>query len=358
MDIRGANIFKAGTWNKQTFTEEDLDQIATTFNELSQAGRVPLKFGHNEEQPFTDGQPALGWVSKIWRSGKDLYADFTDIPKVVYEAVRKGLYKFVSIELLKNAEQGGKRFPYVLDAVALLGADPPAVSGLEDLQKLALSRASFTFSEALAFTRQTNHSITGDSPDMDPKDLQKAIADAIAPVKAEIGDLSAKLKASETETAKFKAENEALKAKIATQEAEATKEKVKLAREAATLVLEAAVREKRITPAQRANFSKVLKIDDDAAVLALDMKDVEAMTSVTMEHAKKVMSTKQAFSRDPKEEVQNDGTAPDVCETLVSAARAQADKSGKDVFSAFVDSVRMNPKLGRSFLDFTFDQNA
>lgn len=134
--IDGANVFKVGTWNRQTFTEADLDGIVRAFGETGSAGRVPLKAGHDDAQPLTEGQPALGWVTKLWRAGQDLFATFSDVPTIIYDAIRSGAYKFSSIELLKNVTKDGKKFPFVLDAIALLGADIPAVDGLQDLQRL------------------------------------------------------------------------------------------------------------------------------------------------------------------------------------------------------------------------------
>src|SRR5882672_9037081 len=93
--IQNVKVFAAGTWNKQKFTEATLDGIVQAFKDANKAGRVPLKFGHGDteaEQPFREGMPALGWVSKIWRAGADLMADFTDIPTAVFESIRQGLY--------------------------------------------------------------------------------------------------------------------------------------------------------------------------------------------------------------------------------------------------------------------------
>lgn len=95
---------------------------------------MPLKLGHNGDQPLTDGQPALGWVSRVYRDGRKLLADFIDMPTSIYEMVKAGLYKFVSVELAKNVLAGTREIPWVLDAVALLGADQPAVGTLKDLQ--------------------------------------------------------------------------------------------------------------------------------------------------------------------------------------------------------------------------------
>jgi hypothetical protein len=139
MNILGAIVFRAGTWNGQTFTKEDLFGIVDSTIAAGLLGRIPLKFGH--DSPLNDGEPAYGWVSRLWVDGDAIKADFTDVPKGVNEAIKNGSYKFCSIELLKNAEYDGAKYPFLLDAIALLGADPPAVAGVSDLQKLAAARA-------------------------------------------------------------------------------------------------------------------------------------------------------------------------------------------------------------------------
>jgi hypothetical protein len=138
--IKGAHVFSVGTWNRKKFTSADLDAMVDTFKRTGQAGRVPLKLGH-DDVPLGDGAPALGWVSALWRDGDKLRADFSDVPTVIYNAIRAGNYKFVSIEILQDAKTAdGQTFPWALDAIALLGSDPPAVKDLESLQKLAASR--------------------------------------------------------------------------------------------------------------------------------------------------------------------------------------------------------------------------
>ena len=147
-EIRNAEIFDVGTWrgmgtgaDGMSFTDEDLDAIARDFQRLKLRGRVPLKYGHTD----TPGQPALGWVSRVWRSGSKLMADFAGVPHQVYESIRKGFYKFVSVELLPDVQMEGQSFPFVLSAVALLGADRPAVSGLKSLQELLMARRTESF---------------------------------------------------------------------------------------------------------------------------------------------------------------------------------------------------------------------
>lgn len=129
-------IFAVGRWNGMEFTAEDLMDFANSFHNLKEVHKVPLKMGHNGEQPFTDGQPALGWVDDMWFSkdiGK-LVAKFIDMPKIVYDAMKAKLYKHVSIEADFGVEHNGNFYNNVLSGVALLGADIPAVNTLQDLQ--------------------------------------------------------------------------------------------------------------------------------------------------------------------------------------------------------------------------------
>src|SRR5690606_25974082 len=98
-ELRDREIFAVGKWNGLEFTEADLDDIVANFDRLKDIHKVPLKFGHNDEQPITDGQPAIGWVSRVYRKGKKLLADFSDVPSVVVEAIKKKLYRTVSVEL-------------------------------------------------------------------------------------------------------------------------------------------------------------------------------------------------------------------------------------------------------------------
>lgn len=154
MDLKGVELFKTGRWNDvKTFVRDDLEAMADSFAALRLGGRVPLKFGHNEDQPITDGQPALGWVDRVYVEGDVLKGDFTDLPRSVYDAIKAGRYKFVSVELLRDVAAGDREYPWVLSAVALLGADIPAVAGLRDLQALTHSRrAGFPTGTRMTFT--------------------------------------------------------------------------------------------------------------------------------------------------------------------------------------------------------------
>ncbi len=162
MLIENAEIFEAGTWPGQgargvVFTEADLDGIVSAFGTLHLAGRVPLKLGHTGADARTsDSAPALGWVEAIRRQGGKLLANIKLTSDKLAEGIRNGSYKFVSCELLRGVEAGSWRIPWVLDAVALLGATPPAVGTLKSLadsmQAFRSNRPALQFAERLSFS--------------------------------------------------------------------------------------------------------------------------------------------------------------------------------------------------------------
>lgn len=233
--LKGAEIFSVGTHNGLSFSEDDVLGIADAFTVLNLGARVPLKFGHNDEQPMTDGQPALGWVERVWVDGGKLLADFVGMPSVVFNAVKNGLYKHVSVELLQNYSRNGASHPWVLDAVALLGADIPAVRELKDLQALAMARTlpGVRFTRTAVFKSETRL-FNGDRQPMSDIDT-------------------------------LKAQLEAAQAELANERKTAFSEKVAAHRSRVKEMLESAVRSKRIDPNVRERIlnSRQFKADTD-----------------------------------------------------------------------------------------------
>lgn len=116
-------IFKSGTHEdshgrKRTWTIEELDRIVWEYNQRNE--KAPLVLGH----PQSNG-PAQGWIHKLRRSRDVLEACFERVTNEVKEAVRSGHYKYKSISLNLDG---------TLRHVGLLGAAPPAVSGLGPIE--------------------------------------------------------------------------------------------------------------------------------------------------------------------------------------------------------------------------------
>lgn len=284
--LYGAEIFDAGTWPAQTgpitVTVQDIDAIVASFEALGLSRKVPLKAGHNDDQPMTDGKPALGWVDRIWRQGTKLMADFVDMPTVIHEAIRKKLYKTVSVELLRNVQAGTRKLPWVLDAVSLLGADQPAVGTLKDLEVLTMSRGTALRASArVAFRRDFQFTNPEARKAMDKTEVEAAIAAAL---KVQETALTAKFTAQlDTKVTEVKADGDKALAK---ERAENHRAQIKAK-------FETAIKAEALLPAKRESFYKFNRVDDDAVVTSIKLEDVDAYIE---EYSDKV---KLAASRQP-----------------------------------------------------------
>lgn len=331
-------IFAVGKWNGFSFTNNDLRMVEAAFAELGDNLRVPLKFGHNDEQPMTDGKPALGWVSKVWNTGDKLMAHFTDLPTIVYEALKKKLYRNVSIELDMDVKYKGKDFPFVLSGVALLGADIPAVNTLADLKHYLSRDAKFSVGRKACFS-----AIAGQSQTKENKMTLEELT-------AKVAELTLSVATFTTENAKLKADNADLQGKVAkftadtTAKAEAdAKAAVAAKRTQVTTILEDGVKSEAITPAQRENYSRVLRLDDDASVTALDIEQVKAM----------IPAGKKQFSKEQGRNDQGSNTELTAPEKVVAECSALIAKGDAKTFQEAQRVLfQRDPKLAREYVDF------
>jgi len=151
--ISNVEIFSAGVWNGDKYTEQDLDGMVQAFEENKAKIRPFLKLGHDEGQKLVqnDGLPAAGWIDKIYRKGSKLVADFIDIPRKIFELIENKAYRKVSSEIYWNIDINGKRYKRLLGSVALLGANTPGVMNLNDI--LALYDFS-EFDAVKSYTKQ------------------------------------------------------------------------------------------------------------------------------------------------------------------------------------------------------------
>jgi len=231
-----AEIFAAGHWNGETFTEADLEQIAANFERLRHLVKPPLKFGHDEGQTLLgqrDGDPALGWVDGLRVAGGKLIATFAGVPTVVHEAIRAGRYRRVSAELYFDVRLGAERLGKALKAVALLGADLPAVTNLEDLTAFLTERPAqgLQVGTARVFTLRVNRGLlAAPQPERDTMAETSPPADLVA----ELAELRA-----------YKAEQERLRSEEFT---ERTRLAFRTLRDQAAADLEAQVRAGRLSP--------------------------------------------------------------------------------------------------------------
>jgi hypothetical protein len=148
------HVFKAGPQIsaqgvERNFTPDDLQQAVESYD--PGVHEAPLVIGHSGD---SDSVPSYGWVKKLVRKGEDLYADvdFTDTAK---DLVKKGHYKKLSISFYSpNSPINPHEGKWSVRHLALLGAAPPAIKGLEPFsfsEKEGVFDFSTTFSPKEVF---------------------------------------------------------------------------------------------------------------------------------------------------------------------------------------------------------------
>lgn len=158
VNLTGVEILRVGIWNNVPLAREDLAGMVDAFNETGEALPVDVRLGHSARQAFAravfgamggntaddaaadeGGWPALGWVTALRLDGDRLVADLSDVPPRVADWIKSKRYRTRSIGLKFNVHVkfnkrvGEKVYRWMVDHLALLGGDTPAVSGLQDI---------------------------------------------------------------------------------------------------------------------------------------------------------------------------------------------------------------------------------
>ena len=133
-EIEALELARVGTWKdgKVEITPEDLDAAVEAFDAQKQAGEtVPWVMDHRAEGP------ALGVLEKIWTDTKDgvkrLMGRVTAIPESVAEQIKARQILGRSIGFVRGLKLGDRTFRFALDHVSWLGAQRPAVKGMEPI---------------------------------------------------------------------------------------------------------------------------------------------------------------------------------------------------------------------------------
>lgn len=116
-------IFTSGTHtSSQGKTKEwslaDLDKMVQSY--AAEKHEAPIVIGHPK-----NNDPAFGWVEGLKRSGDTLLAKFKQVVPEFAELVKDGRFKKRSISVYPDGS---------LRHVGFLGAQPPAIKGLRDIE--------------------------------------------------------------------------------------------------------------------------------------------------------------------------------------------------------------------------------
>ena len=125
------HVFKAGPQVsaqgvERDFSSKDLQEVVDSYDPKTH--EAPLVIGHSGDN---DSAPSYGWIEKFVRKGDNLYADvnFTDTAR---DLVKGGHYRKVSISFYSPSSPiNPQKGQWSARHLALLGASPPAVKGLE-----------------------------------------------------------------------------------------------------------------------------------------------------------------------------------------------------------------------------------
>lgn len=191
IDIRDVEVMSVGTHNRVPFTMKDLEDMVNTFRETKGALKPFLKLGHNKAQERTDGKPAIGLIENLRKVGSKLVADFSNVPKKLGQLIKAKSFSRVSIEAFLNFKLGDKIFPRALRAIAILGADTPAVRNLEDIVAL--------FSDEDTGNKDEYQSFEVDLNKQEDVTMEKEIAK----LKEEISALKVELDVEKKKSAEF-----------------------------------------------------------------------------------------------------------------------------------------------------------
>lgn len=219
-DLKGVEIFATGTWRgnkKITITASDLDAMIASFDALGgsvDGFRPPLVIGHTR----TPGEMAFGWTQRIYRVGNKILADFADVPDYLLSAIQTKQYNSVSIEMYPSLDYAGKTYQNVLSAIAVLGAELPAVKGLKPLsaslfsdagpaEQLSKEEMMFTQEQVDALIAAAVTKATAEFKEANEADAEKFAAD-LATANASITAVTAAKDVAEAALAIFKAESQ------------------------------------------------------------------------------------------------------------------------------------------------------
>jgi len=139
-EIKNVEIMDEGEWKGNKFGPSEFDEAITNFNGGVIAPYINIDHDNKLTKKMQDilGVMSMGFVSKLYRNGTKLMADFKQVPKLIAELIQAGALKQKSVEWWHEFKSAsGKKFNNVLECVTFFGANGiPAVNTLNDVVNL------------------------------------------------------------------------------------------------------------------------------------------------------------------------------------------------------------------------------
>jgi len=139
VNIGDVDIFEVGKWKGVEYTEKDIDDFIKNFKDGVAEPYITIDHSSKATRQFKEALQALalGFVDKLERRGKKLYAWFKQVPKTVADLIEAGALKKKSIEFYRNHIANGRLYKNVLQGVTFHGANGlPEVNTLSDFLSL------------------------------------------------------------------------------------------------------------------------------------------------------------------------------------------------------------------------------
>ncbi|HHE3634846.1 TPA: peptidase [Pasteurella multocida] len=302
-----------------SFTADMLNDIATSYD--PQLSEAPIVIGHPKLTA-----PSYGWVKQASIEGDTLYAHVGQVEAAFADAVNEGRYKKRSASIfLPDSPGNPKPGHYYLNHIGFLGAAPPAVKGLGDVN-FAASDAENAFAEFSFDIESINHQPQENPMDKTPEEIaaEKAAAD-----KQREDDLKAR------EAALKAREDKVEKAEKAQKQAE----KAALEQDAASFASEM-VSKGKVLPAQKQALIEVLVASANQPISFSDGSQTVSKSSVDV--IKEIISQKPMdFSAKSNEEGEEQGAVDfsDGASIASAASEYAAEQAQKGIVISMTDAV-------------------
>lgn len=196
---------------------EDLERIRDNYDPANHRAPLFLDAGWHTN---TTGD-AAGWIDELRVNGSILEGRTGDVPPGVKEMVEDGRRRKVSVEV---SFVDGR--PASLFRVALLGASPPAITGLPELDP-----AAFSHGATMAFSKRGGHETAwvlmtkeGEMPkDPNTPQPQDGGQDQLAKFTAQLAEMTKRLDTTEAALTRATQDNQALMSRVEAAEGRANR---------------------------------------------------------------------------------------------------------------------------------------
>ncbi|HII3750041.1 TPA: peptidase [Pasteurella multocida] len=324
MKLTKMAIMKLGTHTAMdgreiSFTADMLNDIATSYD--PQLSEAPIVIGHPKLTA-----PSYGWVKQASIEGDTLYAHVGQVEAAFADAVNEGRYKKRSASIfLPDSPGNPKPGHYYLNHIGFLGAAPPAVKGLGDVN-FAASDAENAFAEFSFDIESINHQPQEKPMDKTPEEIAAEKAAADKQREDELKAREAALKAREDKVEQ--AEKEQKQAA-----------KAALEQDAASFASEM-VSKGKVLPAQKQALIEVLVANANQPISFSDGSQTVSKSSVDV--IKEIISQKPMdFSAKSNEEGEEQGAVDfaDGASIASAASEYAAEQAQKGIVISMTDAV-------------------